>query len=354
MHSKYILPITLVALLMSVSACLQQSNHPQQQNSSKQSSLEELTSPGSSVDNSSYLQALLTKGLTLQEAQLLVYYRIKQTYFTKPTHNNYWQAASVAQPIVDTLSQARQVRAALLAVFGEAARDNGLFEEAFYPLAYEADYLSSAAQITLFEQIAKQQAKRLALLTQGQDAQLTDLPLATGDPSQILSAPAAFEWKLRQSYLAQRLRDSGVSFTEQSFRTSYKLLAPIYDLNATAMLPSGSDLRDASKALQALLGTDDAIRVQAALDPRFPRFKTLAQQQGLTPDQVITAFGIILRAQTELMPAFDLMPHDKDRAIDVINRAKLVRDNSLVSLVGKQRTDLLIEAYETPALANQG
>lgn len=97
-------------------------------------------------------------------------------------------------------------------------------------------------------------------VAQVQDPQLTDLPLVTGDPSQILSAPAALECKLRQSCLAQRLRDSGVSFTEATFRTSYKRLAPIYDRNATAILLSGSDLRDAINALEELLGKDDAVR----------------------------------------------------------------------------------------------
>jgi hypothetical protein len=350
-HLNYIFPIALFALLISAPAQSQQSNNLEEQNSNARSSVVDLSPE---IDHKTYLQALLTKGVTLQEAQLLVLYKIKQTYITQTPKNNYWQASSAIQPVVDSLSQTQQVRSTLLATFGETARNNMLFKEVFYPLAHEADYLSSADQISLFEQMAKQQAVRLDLLRQGQDPQLTELLLVTGDPSQILSAPAALEWKLRQSYLAQRLRDSGVSFTEATFRTSYKLLAPIYDLNATAMLLSGSDLRDAINALEELLGKDDAIRVQAALDPRFPPFQTLAQQQGLTPQQVITAFATVLQAKIQLMFAFDLIPQDKARALEVVKHAKRVRDNSLASLVGKERAALLIEAYEAPALANQG
>jgi hypothetical protein len=69
---------------------------------------------------------------------------------------------------------------------------------------------------------------------------------------------------------------------------------------------------------------------------------------------VITAFATVLQAQIQLIFAFDLIPQDKARALYVVKYAKRLRDNSLASLVGKERAALLIEAYEAPALANQG
>ena len=356
MTIKYILPIVLVVSAVLLVNYVQSPNALQDQNNTAESQSATFLSPppdkSPQTDNNSYFQALLSKGVSIQEAQLLVFYRIKQKYLISSPQPPYWQVSMKGQPSVDKLSQMRQVRSALIAAFGETARDNGLFKEAFYPLATEADYLSSAEQIALVEQMAKQQAKQQSLWSQGLSP--ADLPLENSDPSQILSTKAAFEWKLRQSFLAQKMRDSGASFNEQSFRDSYRLLAPIYDFDATATLPSGSDIRQAANGLETLLGADDAIRVQASLDPRFSQFKSLAQQQGLSNDQVTTAFGIVWQAQTDMMQAFDLMASDEDRAMEIMNQATLTRDNSLVSFIGKEKADQLINAYETTALEKQG
>lgn len=348
MPIKYILFMVLVVPTILLAIYLQSPNTSQ----NPTAVLSPPPDKSSQTNNNSYFQTLINKGITLQEAQLLVFHQIKRKYLIRSPQPPYWQTSMEGQSVIDKLSQMRQVRSALLAVFGEAARDNRLFKEAFYPLAAEADYLSSAEQIALVEQMAKQQAKQQLLLSQGLTP--ADLPIENSDPSQILSPKAAFEWRLRQSFLAQKMRDSGASFNEQSFRDSYRLLAPIYDFNSTASVPSGSDIRRAANDLETLLGADDAIRVQASLDPRFSQFKSLAQQQGLSNDQVTTAFGIVWQAQTDMMQAFDLMASDEDRAIEIMNQATLDRDESLASFIGKKKADQLINAYETTALEKQG
>ena len=299
------------------------------------------------VDNSSYFQGLLTKGLTTQEAQLLILYNIKQQYFTTPPKTKYWQPFTGNNPLLDVVEQAHQVRTALLKLFGEAAKNNMLFKDAFYPLAHEADYLSSADQIAIFEQIVKRQVTQAELMRKGLvPAQLSDLSFSMGDPSDILAADAAFEWKLRKSYLAQRLRNSGVSFDEQTFRDSYKLLAPIYDIDPDAVTPNYSDLSSAFNGLETLLGEDDANRVQASLDPGFPQFQHIAEQQGLNPDQVLTAYGIISDGQAQLMSAIDTMSSGEDGAMQLMNQATATRDGRLASFIGHELAQQLIDAYE--------
>lgn len=302
------------------------------------------------AENKSYFETLLNKGLTKAEAQLLVFYKIKQRYLAKPSVTAYWEVSSIAQPIIDTLSQAREIRAALLAEFGDTARENPLFKEVFYPFGSEADYMSSADQIALFEAMAEQQAKQTKLLASGLN--LSQIP--DNDPTEVLSKQSAYEWKLRKSYLAERLRASEVIFSEQSFRKSYALLAPIYEFNVNSAIPNASDFNMAISGLETLLGKDDAIRVQASLDPGFTQFKTLAQKQNLSPDQVITAFGIVLQAENELMQAYDLINSDEKRAIELMNQARLERDNNLSSFIGAEAAQLLITAYETPTYDTEG
>ena len=79
---KYTLPVSLGALVIFVVALAknpsisENSNHGLQ-SSVKQSPLVSNTAPKG--DKKTYLQTLLSKGLTKQEAQLLVFYKIKQT-----------------------------------------------------------------------------------------------------------------------------------------------------------------------------------------------------------------------------------------------------------------------------------
>ena len=345
---KYTFLFSLIALVIFVVTLTQNANITQNPTSNVQSSVEPLLTNDAKpqADNITYLKTLLGMGLTKEEAQLLVFHKIKQTYLTKPAGINYWQSSPVGQLMIHTLSQLRQVRAALLAEFGKAARDNPLFKEAFYPLDYEADYLSSVNQIALFEQMAEQQANQTKLLAEGLDP--AKLPIS--DPTEVLSKQAAHEWKLRKSYLAQRLRASDVTFTEQSFRQSYALLAPIYEFNESSPIPNASDVNTAINGLERLLGVEDAIRVQAALDPRFTQFKALAQKHRLLPEQVITAFGIVLQAENELMQAYGLVASDEERAIEIMNQATQERDNNLASFIGKDKAEQLITAYETPSL----
>ena len=345
MFIKYTFLFSLILLVILGVTLTQNSNISQNPTINVQSSVEPLLTNDATpqADNKTYLKTLLGMGLTKEEAQVLVFHKIKQTYLAKPSRTVYWQASPVGQSMLDTLSQARQIRSAILAEFGEAARDNPVFKEAFFPL--EADYLSSVDQIALFEQMAQQQANQAKLLAEGLDP--AKLPLS--DPTEVLSKQAAYEWKLRKSFLAQQLRASEVSFTEQSFRQSYALLAPIYEFNQSSPIPNASDVNTAINGLERLLGVEDAIRVQAALDPRFIQFKALAQKHSLSPNQVITAFGIVLQAENALMQAHDLMTADEDRAIEMMNQATQERDNSLAGFIGKETAEQLITTYETPA-----
>lgn len=354
MKSRLVAAIILTMLVIATAACSQKPDSSQPEFPTKTIAEPSIPSIKGATDDKVYFQALISKGISNEEAQVLVLHRIKLKYFSNPAEKNYWQATTAPHTSLDKLAQARQVRSALLVAFGDAARDKPLFREVFYPWADDADFLSSDEQIALFEQSTKQQVSQAALFSQGIAVeQLEELSLIMQNPSDVLSTGSTYEWNLRYSYLADRLRDSGVSFTEQSFRDSYTILAPIYGFTPGELPPTGMQISHASDALAEELGTNDAIRIQATLDPRFTQFKKLANQQGLMPEQVITAFGIVLEAQAEIARASDLIAVDEDRARQLINQAYVERDNSLASFIGKQRADQLLNAFETPTLSEQ-
>ena len=346
--------IVLILLVMVAVACSQKPDSSQPDIPLKPIAGHSTPSFTNPTANNVYFQALISKGISNDEAQVLVLHRLNQKYRSNPVTKRYWQATKAPQAALDKLAQARQVRSALLVAFGDAAREKPLFREIFYPWADDAHFLSSDEQIALFEQSIKQQLSQAALFSQGIAVeQLEELSPIMHDPSDVLSTDSTFEWNLRYSYLADRLRNSGVSFTEKSFRNSYTILAPIYGFTPEELPPTGMQISHASDALAEEVGTNDAIRIQATLDPRFTQFKQLANRQGLMPEQVITAFGIVLETQAEIARASDLIAVDEDRARQLINQAYVERDNSLASFIGKQRADQLINAFETPTLPEQ-
>jgi hypothetical protein len=81
-NRKLILPMTL-AVLMILTAQLLNSDPLPEQNNAVQSPVTALSSVAARLpvaDNSTYFEALLMKGLSTEEAQLLVLYKIQQQY----------------------------------------------------------------------------------------------------------------------------------------------------------------------------------------------------------------------------------------------------------------------------------
>lgn len=83
------------------------------------------------------------------QTAILVYGEIKykQSQQQGDVPNKYWQAdnfSSKTAPIRNRLMAGREIRAALIAQFGEKAPQNPVFKDAFYPLSHHADFLTSA------------------------------------------------------------------------------------------------------------------------------------------------------------------------------------------------------------------
>jgi hypothetical protein len=158
---------------------------------------------------------------------------------------------------------------------------NPVFKDAFYPLSHYADFLTSAQQITLNDQRLEQQIKRLetpsanSLIT-NPSSQPVGINWRHGnDVSSIIGEQAAFEYNLRHSYLSDRLRQSGVNFTEANFRDTYAIMATAFgtanvgQINPQTLMIQRTELKET-------LGDEAALKVLASLDSRFNRLNRIA------------------------------------------------------------------------------
>ena len=280
------------------------------------------------------------------QLEVLSYGEIKYDQSQKQGHapNKYWQAdnfSSKAALISKRLLDSREIRAALLERFGELAPQNPIFKDAFYPLSRHADFLTSAQQIALNEHRMREQINRLE--KPPVQSQATNLPgqpaggvigLHNGDVSSIIGEQAAFEYKLRHSYLSDKLRLSGVDFTEAQFRDTYEIMAILFDaINVRQISPQTLIIQ--RNELKETLGDEAALRVLASLDGRFDKLNHIAQKNDLTDEQIFFVYEVISQSEMGMMEAYELRKTNPERSSQLMRDASLNKQQQLNSYLGE-------------------
>lgn len=289
------------------------------------------------------------------QTAILVYGEIKykQSQQQGDVPNKYWQAdnfSSKTAPIRNRLMAGREIRAALIAQFGEKAPQNPVFKDAFYPLSHHADFLTSAQQITLNDQRLEQQIKRLetpsanSLITNPSSQPVGINRRHGNDVSSIIGEQAAFEYNLRHSYLSDRLRQSGVNFTEANFRDTYAIMATTFgtanvgQINPQTLMIQRTELKET-------LGDEAALKVLASLDRRFNRLNRIAQQNDLTDEQVLFVYGIISQSEMEMIEAYELRKTNPQRSMQLMRDASFNKQQQLYSYLGEDLSNSVTREF---------
>jgi hypothetical protein len=168
---------------------------------------------------------------------------------------------------------------------------------------------------------------------------------AAANPSRSLQTPVGgvddttttFESELRESPFAAQLRSSGVDFTEQEFRDTFRL---IREFQAN---PSPEKLAEHRSQIRALLGRDRALRVAASSDPGFRTIQEISDRHRLGSDMTFAAYEIVLDAQERMLGIMKTGADDLRRAADM--RAAIQdRDRRLERLLGESVARDLVHA----------
>jgi len=159
------------------------------------------------------------------------------------------------------------VRRVLLRSFGPSARERPEFAPAFNPHADGLDFLSSDKRAALNDILASPSSAGT-----GQVGSASG-PCAVGACGEVASrikellTPAEyFEYQLRESALAAHLSSSGADFSEQEFRSAFRILS---DAGATPVSIKESLLDPAVKSqLAGVLGKERLLKLERTQDPR--------------------------------------------------------------------------------------
>lgn len=277
-------------------------------------------------------------GLNDEQARMLILQelRVQSGARSRLFNDQYWQARSadgMARQIEAKIEAERTLRNTLVNVFGDHAHK--LVDLSFTPLVSHS-FLSPRDQIALREYQLRAQKEAVA----DQLASSVDELVGAG----VLTESGALEYRLRYSSLATRLLNSGVKFTEQSFRDSYMALAPIYDSQQGSTFDANSLMAQRNK-LKQLMGDDHALRILANLDNRYAQLKAAGERYYLNEEQILSAYKIISDGEEKMIEGYFVRKSNPQQGIQMIREAALFREQKLAEYLGEDISRSLLRAF---------
>jgi hypothetical protein len=281
---------------------------------------------------------LLGCGFTVPQAKQLVLASLRAP---PAAAFEYWRSALIRQ-LSDGIAayELRQAqRRALVEAFGTAAADQPEFAAVFFPFADRWSYLSKSQQSALEVKVADAQRSRLAALrTPGGAPQLS----AQMDVEGLLGVDGAREYNNRESVLAQSLSNIGFDFSEQEFRSVFRILAEAgagqtgaiaARLNPMRM----SDEQDPVTArIKEALGEPRFNEYRKSQDPRYRVLLAAGAMYGIAKANVDKAYEIDRENTSKvalLAKQGPVLSADTRRTIEGL---RMAQSNQLRELLGEE------------------
>ncbi len=289
-------------------------------------------------------QRLMTMGLSDIQSKVLIAEQLRDQYKPATKALGYWQSmANTGAHNQKKLNQQRRMRNLLVQIFGPSVRQDMAFHQLFQPLASNLGFLSSAQQIVLHEYLIKNHPPAAEILVaSGSNKIRSPQPLL--NITQLLPAADVFEYNLRYSATAEKLRATEFVFTEPQFRQTFKLIYPLSQ-QVRHNSNSPADQIEQRQQLQKLLGRDGALKVFSVLDSRFTALVTEGKRQGLTQEQLYFVYEIINQSEMQMLKGFQLRQRDHQAGINLIRRASENRLEKLTSYLGEDIATSLMKVF---------
>jgi hypothetical protein len=256
---------------------------------------------------------LSSLGLTSNEIKAIVLAQIEADASRgRDQRYRYWSATGTADARRGRVLIGDAVRGQLLATYGDAAVRDPVFAPYFRPLDHTLPFLSSDQQIRIVR------------------ARVGAGP-GFSDAADFLDDSLRFEYDLRESPLAEDLRQTGFNLTETEFRACYAVLA---SLAGAGDAHTFATLR---RRLRSLLGSQRFDQLWARRDPVFPIIRDLMAEDGFDEQRILAAYGVVNGAQDDALLAAQDSQKDPMRAMRALKDIADREESQLAELVG---TDL--------------
>jgi hypothetical protein len=271
---------------------------------------------------------------------------------------DYWGADYEARYAAVMFRLTAGIREALIAQFGDSARDEPQFRRLFYPLDAVLPFLSPDQQLAL-QHLRFERDQRLRA-----DAGHSPTPPAINGPpssasstvpaaeaefrralSDLLGPDALFELELRDSAIARQLRSSGVGLSESEFRRAFEVL------RALEGQPGSIESALAARAaLRDLLGDRRFAELWSARDPKFAVLAQIAARHELGDARLLTVYSLLGDFEDRRMRAALIADRDPERASRQMQRIADEERAELVRQLGEDVADDLLRGRAAQSL----
>ena len=308
-------------------------------------------------DVGAYRQALLGRGLTVEETKPLVLaWLLAESAHAGRSNDadDYWRSAYVVatvEKVRRSAAAADHVRAELIELYGSQASWDPVFAPVFMPLDDRYAFLESEQQLALQKlQLDRQLRQARNAATKSAPAVLETpgpTPARASATAEVwqelragLGADAALQYLYRFSPLADQLRSANIDLTDVEFRGAFATLLQF----ETAPTDPQTFTR-AREALRTSLGDARFTRLWAARDPLFGVIAGAGRQHGLAEGAIVAAYAVFNDAQDRLAAAADRFAVvDPPRAAAELRGVQQDTQQRLASLVGQDAADALMHA----------
>ncbi len=307
-------------------------------------------------DALAYREALLARGLALEETKPLVLARLVEEVARVDQRNgadDYWRsgyAVATVENLQQRMAAADRVRARLLELYGSHARRDPVFAPLFEPLDARYAFLASEQQLALQKlQLDRQlkQAKAVpttsapgpANAAEPATARVSATVQASLELHAVLGADAASQYLYRFSPLAEQLRSANVDLSAADFRSAFATLLRF------EMASDPQTFTRTREALRSALGDARFTKLWAARDPLFRVVAAEGRQQGLADGLISAAYAVFNDTQDRFAAAADRVASlDPQRAGAELRGIQEDMQQRLASLVGQDAAEALVRA----------
>ncbi len=299
------------------------------------------------TDAGGYAEWLSGTGISRDEAAVLVRtYLYREFDVSNPQQwPGYWT------PEWDTFRMKRSefllqrddfVRGRLVDIFGDEVKQLGSMRGLFAPFADEHPFLSGDEQIALLKwrydrasQVRLPQTSRRDVspgdkITAPPNAGLNE----TESLAEVLGEALAFEYGVRDSSTARRLRSIEADMNEAQFREAYRVMTERQNMASV----------EYRQKLEATIGRDDYLRWWATIDPAMDVVQNTARDMGLDDDQILGLFDILERANSQIVQHVSQLDDNPSGATEYLKQVTDRRNAEIAALIGEQPATRLLAA----------
>ena len=281
-----------------------------------------------------YHTSLLRQGFSTDQTKPLIYAVLKTQHIDSIPRpdDKFWRHQPLAQiTYMEALSKGyKSVRGGLVGIYGPRVSEDPLLTDMFYPMVNQYPFLSSEDQIAVQEMQLGLQRYSVELQSQGGMPQ--PMP-PERSPQQLLAnllgGNATKEYMLRTSPLANKMRQSGVTFTEEKFRKAYDVLGQLKSIQSTG------ETFDARDQINEIFGSNEGLILWAAVDPIYGVIKQVANKHEIAEGIALSAYELILTVKQEVSQAAEQRESDPKQTMYMVQSLIAELKNELSQLVGE-------------------